>query len=240
MNIMLTDFWNVVNSSGGAEKVLCRMANELVDRGHEVTVVCSDPKSGNPFFYLSDKVNFVNLNGKGCFEKGSFYLRIQREFFRILGTLDKDKMYIKTRFGRRIKKDFSKLIENINPDVIITFDPKSLLVLKCLLKNTLPTIAMLHMEAVHFFSKNRISPSLLKAYRSVDCIQVLSRKDIEIVKEFCGNIEVVYIPNTVDMPDKIIKTKNCNKIINIGRIDGDHKRQLILINAFNKIKEYFP
>lgn len=27
MNIMLTDFWNVVNSSGGAEKVLCRMAN---------------------------------------------------------------------------------------------------------------------------------------------------------------------------------------------------------------------
>ena len=240
MNIMLTDFWNVVNSSGGAEKVLCRMANELVDRGHEVTVVCSDPKSGNPFFYLSDKVNFVNLNGKGCFEKGSFYLRIQREFFRILGTLDKDKMYIKTRFGRRIKKDFSKLIENINPDVIITFDPKSLLVLKCLLKNTLPTIAMLHMEAVHFFSKNRISPSLLKAYRSVDCIQVLSRKDIEIVKEFCGNIEVVYIPNTVDMPDKIIKTKNCNKIINIGRIDGDHKRQLFLINAFNKIKEYFP
>ena len=99
---------------------------------------------------------------------------------------------------------------------------------------------MLHMEAVYFFSKNRISPSLLKAYRSVDCIQVLSRKDIEIVKEFCGNIEVVYIPNTVDMPDKIIKTKNCNKIINIGRIDGDHKRQLILINAFNKIKEYFP
>ena len=80
---------------------------------------------------------------------------------------------------------------------------------------------------------------MLKAYRSVDCIQVLSRKDIEIVKEFCGNIEVVYIPNTVDMPDKIIKTKNCNKIINIGRIDGDHKRQLILINAFNKIKEYF-
>lgn len=50
MNIMLTDFCNVVNSSGGAEKVLCRMANELVDRGHEVTVVCSDPKSGNPFF----------------------------------------------------------------------------------------------------------------------------------------------------------------------------------------------
>lgn len=32
MNIMLTDFWNVVNSSGGAEKVLCRMPNELVDR----------------------------------------------------------------------------------------------------------------------------------------------------------------------------------------------------------------
>lgn len=52
MNIMLTDFWNVVNSSGGAEKVLCRMANELVDRGHEVTVVCSDPKKVVTLFFI--------------------------------------------------------------------------------------------------------------------------------------------------------------------------------------------
>ena len=29
MNIMLTDFWNVVNSSGGAEKVLCRHGTGL-------------------------------------------------------------------------------------------------------------------------------------------------------------------------------------------------------------------
>lgn len=80
MNIMLTDFWNVVNSSGGAEKVLCRMANELVDRGHEVTVVCSDPKSGNPFFYLSDKVNFVNLNAKDVLKKGHFTCAYKESF----------------------------------------------------------------------------------------------------------------------------------------------------------------
>lgn len=72
MNIMLTDFWNVVNSSGGAEKVLCRMANELVDRGHEVTVVCSDPKSGNPFFYLSDGV--FRWLGRTLFKFTAFFL----------------------------------------------------------------------------------------------------------------------------------------------------------------------
>jgi len=68
-------------------------------------------------------------------------------------------MYVKTRFGGRIKKDFAKLIENINPDVIITFDPKSLLVLKCLLKSNLPTIAMLHMEAKYFFLKTISVPA---------------------------------------------------------------------------------
>lgn len=30
MNIMLTDFWNVVNSSGGAEKVLCLWQTSLL------------------------------------------------------------------------------------------------------------------------------------------------------------------------------------------------------------------
>lgn len=50
MRIFLFDFWNVVNSSGGSERVLSNMANELTKRGYDITVVCCDPKNGSMFF----------------------------------------------------------------------------------------------------------------------------------------------------------------------------------------------
>ena len=34
MRILLMYFYNLINISGGAEKVLCNMANEFIDRGY--------------------------------------------------------------------------------------------------------------------------------------------------------------------------------------------------------------
>ena len=241
MKIVLFDFWNVINSTGGAEKVLCNMANELAKRGYDVSVIVCDPKKGRPFFYLADKVKFINLNGTGKFAKGGLLLRIERELFRILGVLDKDKMYIKTRFDNHIKQNLQKLIDEIAPDILISFDPKSVMVLKYLLKNTLPTIAMLHMEAKYFFHKD-ISKVLLDSYNAAKCIQVLIKNYIAVAKQYCQNVSVVYIPNTVDI--KVEKDNQVdsvyNKIINVGRIDGNHKQQLLLIQAFNKLKDKYP
>lgn len=41
-----------VNMAGGVEKVTCNLANALVERGHEVTILYRDDKEGNPYFPL--------------------------------------------------------------------------------------------------------------------------------------------------------------------------------------------
>lgn len=51
MNILIAHFcthW--VQCSGGVEKVVCKFANEMLKRGHEVTVLYIDQKEGAPFF----------------------------------------------------------------------------------------------------------------------------------------------------------------------------------------------
>lgn len=101
MNICLMRFGAVVGSEGGTEKVLCNMANEFVNREHNITIICCEKKQGKPFFELSDKVNLVNLNDTGKEIKGCVWLRVKRELLKAVGKLDrteKDKIFIESRY----------------------------------------------------------------------------------------------------------------------------------------------
>lgn len=240
MKILLMDFWNVVNSTGGTEKVLCNMSNEFVKRGHEIYIVCCDPNDGMPFFYLDNRVKFINLNASGKYCKGSIKLRAEREILRFLGKLDKDKLYVKTRYDNiKVKETLKNIIQEFLPEIIITYDPRSLMCLEYLIKPNVPVIAMLHMQAEYFFN-NEISKTLLDSFRCVSCIQTLIKKDLKIVEEFCPNVRTVYIPNVVYIEEKNkFGNKRNLKIVNVGRIDGKQKRQLNLIKAFNKIYKDF-
>lgn len=241
MKIFLMDFWNVVNSTGGAEKVLCNMANEFVKRGHEICIVCCDPIDGIPFFYLDNRVKFINLNASGKYCKGSIKLRAEREILRFLGKLDKDKLYVKTRYdNKKVKETLKNIIQEFLPEIIITYDPRSLMCLEYLIKPNVPVIAMLHIPAENLFNIS-ISQTLLESFKNVSCIQVLVKRDLQKVEEFCPRVRTVYIPNvvyTIEKNEFVVKRKL--KIVNVGRIDGNVKRQLNLIKAFNKIYKDFP
>lgn len=241
MKILLMDFWNVVNSTGGAEKVLCNMANEFVKRGHEICIVCCDPIDGMPFFYLDNRVKFINLNASGKYCKGSIKLRAEREILRFLGKLDKDKLYVKTRYdNKKVKETLKNIIQEFLPEIIITYDPRSLMCLEYLIKPNVPVIAMLHIPAENLFNIS-ISQTLLESFKNVSCIQVLVKRDLQKVEEFCPRVRTVYIPNvvyTIEKNEFVVKRKL--KIVNVGRIDGNVKRQLNLIKAFNKIYKDFP
>lgn len=241
MKILLMDFWNVVNSTGGAEKVLCNMANEFVKRGHEICIVCCDPIDGIPFFYLDNRVKFINLNASGKYCKGSIKLRAEREILRFLGKLDKDKLYVKTRYdNKKVKETLKNIIQEFLPEIIITYDPRSLMCLEYLIKPNVPVIAMLHIPAENLFNIS-ISQTLLESFKNVSCIQVLVKRDLQKVEEFCPRVRTVYIPNvvyTIEKNEFVVKRKL--KIVNVGRIDGNVKRQLNLIKAFNKIYKDFP
>lgn len=62
MNILIAHFcthW--VQCSGGVEKVVCKFANEMLKRGHEVTVLYIDQKEGAPYFSLDHRVKTSNI-----------------------------------------------------------------------------------------------------------------------------------------------------------------------------------
>lgn len=60
--------------------MLCNMANELSERGAQITVVCCDNENGLPFFPLSQKLNFINLNGSGRDLKVSISIKFKENF----------------------------------------------------------------------------------------------------------------------------------------------------------------
>lgn len=242
MNICLIRFGAVVESEGGTEKVLCNMANEFTNRGHNITIICCEKKQGKPFFELSDKVNLVNLNDTGKEIKGWVWLRVKRELLKAVGKLDrteKDKIFIESRYDNDyIKNRFNKIISDIKPDIIIAYDYLSVLFLKHIMKNSLSTIAMIHNDVDTYFNNNA-SKLQLNAYNMVDCIQILNKHKVELVKEYCCNAQVVYIPNAVPQI-KNVRNSNNEKIITVGSLTKSIKRPDIILKAFNTIKNTFP
>ena len=238
MRILLMYFYNLINISGGAEKVLCNMANEFIDRGYEVSVVCCDKNNGLPFYYLNKSFNFVNLNGSGKEYKVPLYLKFERECKRVFGILKKDDFRIKCKYYNILNR-LEKLINEINPNIIITYDTDSLYVLKILLDNKFPTIAMLHLDAKVIFNKD-MSKELLKSFNKVNYIQVLNESNIDIIKKYCNNVPIIYIPNVVQCNTQIKSYNVYHKVITVGRITKEHKRQYLLLDAFNKIKDEQP
>ena len=93
MKIMLLDFLKVVNSAGGAERVFCNMANELVSRGYDVYAVCCDWEQGKPFYELDEQVKFINIDGSGKQTKFAMHLKIEKEILRLFRKISNDNPY---------------------------------------------------------------------------------------------------------------------------------------------------
>ena len=241
MNICLMRFGAVVESEGGTEKVLCNMANEFVERGHNMSIICCEKKQGKPFFPLSDKVKFINLNDTGKEIKSHPLLRVKREILKVCGKLDKterDKIFIKSRYNNNyIKNRFTKIMNEMQPDIIIAYDYLAVLFLKYIMKNDLPTISMLHHDPIVYFN-NDFSKIQVDAFNKVDCIQILIENRINVVKKFCPNVRVEYISNIVPQIGSNLG-RTYNKIINVAALVKGRKQQHIIIEAFNKIKNDF-
>ena len=63
MKILFYQGSDVINSSGGTEKVLCFLSSTLAEEGYDIAFMTNEKKSGRPFFKLSDKVKFINVGG---------------------------------------------------------------------------------------------------------------------------------------------------------------------------------
>lgn len=250
--IFFVDEHKVVNYAGGVERVICSFANEFVQRGYDIGIVCMDMEKGKPFFSLDERVSFFNLcfdnQGRRTFGGMTWFLKkIMKEVLRaICGAQmilmghkihDPKKEYYFKEFAMRLHQ----LIEKEKPDLLISISADSAMIIqRALGGESIPIIAMCHMDPqyiVHEYNEEQI-----EAWKKCKFIQVLMGRFRESFSDI-GIKHVVRIPNAVT---QFANNEMCDlsithhRIITAGRLDGAGKRQHLLIEAFAKIAKKYP
>lgn len=229
MKILLTLFGNIVNSSGGVEKVLCNMANAMSERGHEVTILGFENKKGEPFFHLEKSVKYYN------FGYGFKYNHLKFNLTNIFTNKRNKELKRLLYDGEKISTRIHDRVLDLEPDIIITFEKRSDVVFKEFIDLDAPIVSMFHFDYKTVLSNE----FLFDLYRKSDCIQVLTDDDLQNTKRLLDFDKVVLIPNVVPQFKEKAVLEN-PAIINVGRIESKQKRQALLIEAFAKISKKYP
>ena len=217
----------VVEGAGGAERVLCNMANELTVRGHQVTVLCDDLKQGLPFYPLMKEVDFININE----------------------SRHNDKLYPHSLFPDTVKRHKDKVVEdplrsillNVKPDIIISFFLRDHNRIAKLIGHDRPLIVMHHMDPNHGLLEAPFDR--LCSLQHCDCLQVLLPGFAKTIQEVLPWVKLRVIPNAVALIDDInlanpSKHKNEYVIATLGRLERG-KQPHLLIRSFSRLaKEY--
>lgn len=238
MKILFYQRTDVINSSGGTEKVLCFLSSALAEKGYDVVFMTNDTKQGKPFFELSNKVKFINIGGTNF--KG-----IRKTFFKIIKSTFLLKFFpYFNNYKYTSDVVYKKIIEE-KPDLIILANPQDLVEVAYSHDYNIPIIQMIHNVPWNIFHRKsktilKITLSLMK---KVSLCQVLLPNFIELMKPYY-NGKVIVIPNSVPTIDDnfICNYDNDDRkhiIINIARITPV-KNQELIIKSFAKIASKYP
>lgn len=241
MKIMLANLSKMVGDAGGLAKVTSMFADEMVRRGHYVGVIHSDEDKGD-FFYKTDcQVKLYNVkNIDGVTLKYPASYKIKREFSRLFSK--KKAREVNEDFECKfLLNNFGKIIEIFSPDVVVSFQLSTTKMLLFDLKVNFPVITMIHGHPGDIFIDY---PDMdVKALAESKVCQVLlpSFKDIITEKVPQANVVVIgnVVPQNVELVD-LEKDKNIYKIIQVGRLGKNVKRQHLLIKAFAKVADKYP
>lgn len=236
MKILLANFAKMVNDSGGLAKVAVNFANEMIKRGHMVTLIYSDEKTGEFFYQIDKNVTRYDLrhyNGQSI--DFPLYMKIKRELLR---TFSKIK-------ARTVNNDFTKkyllnnlkeLLEKIQPEIIVAFQPAASKALICDLQIKTPVITMSHGDPEDYFHTYPLEE--IPAVEKSTINQVLMPSFEEHIKKYLPKAKTITIGNAIpqfDFSADLAADKEVYKIIFVGRLTKNHKRPHLLIEAFAKI-----
>lgn len=243
MNILIAHFcthW--VQCSGGVEKVVCKFANEMLKRGHEVTVLYIDQKEGAPFFPLDYRVKTINIlyeNGqKAISEKLPVRLRACREFWRLF-SLKKARAINAEYKGKLYGRQIQKMISQQKPDVVVACSEQSIKYVIDDAKCKVPVIGMIHSGCHETIPE--LSGAELFAMGKCKAIQVLLPSYIDICKQYIRGTHFIAIGNVVEQTTRLAKYdgKKIHKIVCVGMLSG-RKNQQLLADAFALIAHKYP
>ena len=231
MRILMVNLWKMINSAGGAEKVFCEMANMLSERGHSVTAIAFDKNKGKPFYAVNENVKFIN-SGQGCKLGKNLWQKIRASFY----SKNEKELYSEEIYDDIRSKRLAPFVNEKDFDVIISYNPSATRILIHKLKVKIPIITMFHVYPETILKDMSFLTKI--ALEKCSVIQVLLPSYVNITRKYIDN-KIVVIPNIVPQ----YSNSDCHKekcIVNVARIDGQTKRQILLIEAFNKIKTKYP
>lgn len=211
---------------GGAERVLCDMANALVNKGYIVTILCCEEKGGRPFYELNRGIEVKNFfNGIPFFS---------RQILRNLRSFDFDR---KKKYTKRKKiecqwkaKSLKELVDLDDFDLFIAFDFESAYVLKDLLKEESPIIVMSHAEPSAGITSQKYD-ILNNAVNRCAVLQVLMPQFIDECRTVLPDVPIVYIPNVAPQY-KESSALTSKTIVCVSRYEPISKRPALLVDAF--------
>lgn len=244
MRIIIAHFGTYyVNMAGGVEKVTCNLANALVERGHEVTILYRDDKEGNPYFPLDKRVNQYNIlfeNGKKVVsEKLPLPLRIVRELVRPLKQSAAQAVNAKFK-GKKYGPQIRKFLDTHPADVILSCSIPSA---KYVIEDAgckLPVVEMIHSHPRVQFPD--LSEAEKRAVEKCKVMQILLPSGLKLARNYFPHLPIVVIGNAVAPAKELAHPgddKDQHKIICVGNISGT-KQQLMLAEAFAGLTSDFP
>ena len=243
MKILLVNTTKMVDDSGGLAKVTSAFANEMHLRGHKVTLIYADERSGEFFYPIDKEIKCYDArlqNGKRI--KFPLSLRLKREIFRLFSK-QKSRTVNNSFYTKYMCPHMGQIIDNNKPDVIVSFTPgdTSFLIFDLNLKNKIPIVTMSHGDPADYF---KFYPKLsLEAVKQTDVNQVLLPSFKQVLIDNIPNGKVVVIGNVVQQFEIAVDLKQekpKHKILFIGRLSKEHKRPHLLIEAFSKVAKSYP
>jgi GalNAc-alpha-(1->4)-GalNAc-alpha-(1->3)-diNAcBac-PP-undecaprenol alpha-1,4-N-acetyl-D-galactosaminyltransferase len=208
------------NTCGGAERVMCLLANRFVERKIQVTFVNFD--SDSSFYPISERVNWVKMN---------LEFKAEKKLFKIIeAPLKELSRYV--FLHRLIKKE--------RPDIILPFCEMAeiLTIPNCLLMH-IPFCVSVRNDYNAYFNFMKLLSRLTYGKANLVVCQTESVRMDLLKAVICAT---TVIDNPLDKSaysEEELKYPRRKVIINVGRL-MPQKNQKILIRAFANIADEFP
>ena len=240
MKIVLYKRNNLIGTAGGSEKVLCRFANEMTSRGHEVALMTRDYAVGVPFYPLSDKVRICNFP-VSCDSSLNLALRALDKLLFMVGGIIPAAAKLTRAYKRAVF--MNERLREEKPDILVTAGISDLTDFSYGHRLPVPSVVMIHSEPSVFFRRRGFIKERLyrKTAAEADVVQVLFSEYEKTVRRF-GAERTAVIGNAVEL-SKLSATSTSDKkdykIVYAARFEKG-KQQELLVQAFAKLAQEFP